>query len=105
MTSSLSLQHRFSNGLPGLATALADRNPVFVITSSPPLRDAETNALQGFHDQVVIASTLTKWAHRVTVTEEIPSLVSFGIRTATGGAPGMPHYLREFGFMILTFGP
>lgn len=56
--------YRFCNGLPGLATAFADRSPVFCVTSSPPLRDAETNALQGFHDQVVLAKPVTKFAHR-----------------------------------------
>lgn len=55
---------RFCNGLPGLATAFADRSPVFCVTSSQPLRDAETNALQGFHDQVVLAKPVTKFAHR-----------------------------------------
>lgn len=54
----------FCNGLPGLATAFADRSPVFCVTSSPPLRDAETNCLQGFHDQVVLAKPVTKFAHR-----------------------------------------
>lgn len=79
---------RFSNGLPGLATAFADRSPIFVITSSPPLRDAETNTLQGFHDQVVVAKNVTKFAHRVTNAGEIPRLVSLGWRTTTAGAPG-----------------
>lgn len=55
---------RFCNGLPGLSTAFADRSPILCITSSPPLRDAETNALQGFHDQVVLAKPVTKFANR-----------------------------------------
>jgi thiamine pyrophosphate-dependent acetolactate synthase large subunit-like protein len=59
-----------------------------VITSSPPLRDAETNCLQGFHDQVVLAKPLTKFAHRVTNVEEIPRIVSYAIRVATTGIPG-----------------
>ncbi|KAF2101062.1 acetolactate synthase I/II/III large subunit [Rhizodiscina lignyota] len=78
----------FCNGLPGLATAFADRSPVFVVTSSPPLRDAETNCLQGFHDQVVLAKNVTKFAHRITNVGEIPRLVSLGWRTTTAGAPG-----------------
>ncbi|EHY58845.1 hypothetical protein HRR83_001896 [Exophiala dermatitidis] len=78
----------FSNALPGLATAFADRSPIFVITSSPPLRDAETNCLQGFHDQVVLARPLTKFVHRVTNVEEIPRIISHAYRTAIGGVPG-----------------
>ncbi|EXJ79936.1 hypothetical protein A1O3_08221 [Capronia epimyces CBS 606.96] len=78
----------FGNALPGLATAFADRSPIFVITSSPPLRDAETNCLQGFHDQVVLAKPISKFAHRVTNVEEIPRIVSYAYRTATGGIPG-----------------
>ncbi|KIW20848.1 hypothetical protein PV08_01426 [Exophiala spinifera] len=78
----------FGNALPGLATAFADRSPIFVITSSPPLRDAETNSLQGFHDQVVLAKPVSKFAHRVTNVEEIPRIVSHAYRTAVGGVPG-----------------
>lgn len=78
----------FSNGLPGLATAFADRSPIFVITSSPPLRDAETNALQGFHDQVVVSKNITKFAYRVTNVSEIPRITSLAWRTTTSGAPG-----------------
>lgn len=78
----------FSNGLPGLASAMADRSPVFCITSSPPLRDAETNTLQGFHQQDIVAKPLTKFAHRVTNAEEIPRLVAHAWRTAISGAPG-----------------
>lgn len=58
------------------------------MTSSPPLRDAETNALQGFHDQVVLAKPITKFAHRITTCLEIPRIVSLAWRTASTGAPG-----------------
>ncbi|KAI1846261.1 hypothetical protein JX266_007786 [Neoarthrinium moseri] len=78
----------FSNGLPGLATAFADRSPIFCITSSPPLQDAETNALQGFHDQVVVAKPITKFAHRVTNVEEIPRIVAYAFRSANTGIKG-----------------
>ncbi|KAM0810021.1 hypothetical protein AB5N19_10368 [Seiridium cardinale] len=78
----------FSNGLPGLATAFADRSPIFCITSSPPLQDAETNALQGFHDQVVVAKPITKFAHRVTNVEEIPRIVAYAFRAANTGIKG-----------------
>lgn len=80
--------YRFCNGLPGLATAFADRSPIFCITSSPPLQDAETNALQGFHDQVVLAKPITKFAHRATNVEEIPRIVAYAFRAANTGIKG-----------------
>src|SRR5215211_5296075 len=78
----------FSNSLAGLGVAYADRAPVLVLTSSPPLRDAEMNALQGSVDQVAMATPISKWAHRVTVVEEIPRLVGLAIRRAMAGPPG-----------------
>src|ERR1700734_770689 len=84
----LLMSQRFCNGVPGLVTAFADRSPIFCVTSSPPLRDAETNCLQGFHDQVVLAKPITKFVHRVTNVEEIPRLVAYAFHTASSGAPG-----------------
>ncbi|KAL4957894.1 thiamine pyrophosphate enzyme, N-terminal TPP binding domain-containing protein [Aspergillus filifer] len=78
----------FSNGIPGLATAYADRSPILIITSSPPLRDAENNSLQGIIDQVVVARPLTKFAMRITCAEDAPRLVGLAVRTALAGAPG-----------------
>ncbi|KAF9890236.1 hypothetical protein FE257_006148 [Aspergillus nanangensis] len=78
----------FSNGLPGLATAMADRSPILCITSSPPLRDAENNSLQGIIDQVVVSRPLTKFAHRMSNPEDTPRIISLAIRTALSGAPG-----------------
>lgn len=78
----------FSNGLPGLATAFADRSPIVCITSSPPLQDAETNALQGFHDQVVVSKPITKFAHRITNVEEIPRIAAYAVRAANSGIKG-----------------
>ncbi|EME48455.1 hypothetical protein DOTSEDRAFT_29894 [Dothistroma septosporum NZE10] len=78
----------YCNGLPGLASAFADRSPIFCVTSSPPLQDAETNALQGFHDQVVVAKPITKFAHRVTNVDEIPRIVAYAYRAANTGIKG-----------------
>ncbi|KAK3073330.1 hypothetical protein LTR53_005178 [Teratosphaeriaceae sp. CCFEE 6253] len=78
----------FANGLPGLMSAFADRSPVVCITSSPPLQDAETNALQGFHDQAVVAKPMTKFAHRITNVEEIPRLAAYAYRAANSGVKG-----------------
>lgn len=78
----------FSNALAGLTHAFADRTPLLLITSSPPLRDAEANVLQGSLDQVALARPAAKWTHKITVAEEIPHLVSYAIRIARAGAPG-----------------
>ncbi|RDW59343.1 thiamine pyrophosphate-binding protein [Aspergillus mulundensis] len=91
----------FSNGIPGLASALADRSPILVITSSPPLRDSENNSLQGIIDQVVVSRPLTKFAHRVTNPEDAPRLVSLAVRTALAGAPAW--VLTGLGPVLLDF--
>ncbi|KAE8372792.1 thiamine pyrophosphate enzyme, N-terminal TPP binding domain-containing protein [Aspergillus bertholletiae] len=78
----------FSNGIPGLATALADRSPILCITSSPPTRDAENNSLQGMIDQVVVSRPLTKFAYRMTNPEDTPRIVKHAIGVAISGAPG-----------------
>ncbi|KAH8798611.1 thiamine pyrophosphate enzyme, N-terminal TPP binding domain-containing protein [Xylogone sp. PMI_703] len=78
----------FTNGFPGIATAYADRSPIIIITSSAPLHELESNSLQGFHDQVVLAKPVTKMAVRITNVEEIPRVVALAFRTARAGAPG-----------------
>lgn len=78
----------FCNGIPGLATAFADRSSVLCITSSSPQRDSETNVLQGFHDQIVLSAPITRFAHRIIHVEEIPRLVSYAWRRATASPPG-----------------
>ena len=90
---------RFSNGIPGLATAFADRSSIFCITSSAPLRDAETNCLQGIHDQLVISKPITKFAHRITQVEEIPRLVAHAFRVAVVGAPGIARILLHHAYL------
>jgi thiamine pyrophosphate-dependent acetolactate synthase large subunit-like protein len=61
---------------------------VLCITSSTPLRDAENNSLQGSIDQVMVSKTMTKFAYRVTHSEDIPRIVSKAVRTALAGPPG-----------------
>ncbi|GME46891.1 TPP-binding enzyme conserved site [Neofusicoccum parvum] len=78
----------FSNGLPGLATAFADRSSILCITSSVPLRDQENNSLQGQIDQVLVSKQLTKFAHRVTSAEDLPRIVAHAIHISVSGAPG-----------------
>ncbi len=78
----------FANALASLVSAHADRTPLLMITSSPPLREAELNELQGGIDQIAIARPLTRWAHRVTSVERIPDLAALALRKALGTPPG-----------------
>lgn len=83
----------FSNALTAMVDAHLDAVPVLFISGSPPLREAETNPLQGGFDQVAMATPVTKWAHRMTHVERIPDLVDKAVRTALSGRPG-PVYLE-----------
>src|ERR1700728_4785120 len=73
----------FTNVITSLANAYLDRTPVLYITGSSGLAEAETNTLQSGLDQVAIATPITKWAHRITVTQTIPRLVAQAVRMAT----------------------
>lgn len=73
----------FTNVMTSIANAFEDKTPVLYVTGSAHLREAETNALQAGIDQVAIARPVTKWAHRVTLTEQIPRMVCQAIRIAT----------------------
>src|ERR1700730_17114447 len=66
----------FTNVVTPLANAFLDRTPVLVITGSGALRDAETNTLQHGIDQVAVAAPITKWAHQITITDNIPRIVA-----------------------------
>lgn len=78
----------FTNVLTAISNAYLDAVPVLFIVSSPPLRDTETNPLQGGIDQIAMATPTTKWAYRVTHTHRIPELVAQAIRTCLNGRPG-----------------
>ena len=78
----------FTNVITPIANAWLDRTPVLFITGSGALRDDETNTLQAGIDQVAIASPITKWAHRIVITEHIPRLVMQAIRAAITGPRG-----------------
>lgn len=78
----------FTNAITAIANAYLDGIPVLFIVSSPPLRDAETNPLQGGIDQIAMALPSVKWAHRVTHTERIPELAAQAVRTCLNGRPG-----------------
>ncbi|GAA0943749.1 thiamine pyrophosphate-binding protein [Actinocorallia libanotica] len=78
----------FTNAYAGLANAYADGVPLLLVTSAPPLRETETNELQGGIDQIAAATPVTKWAHRITTPERIPDLVGLAVRHAVSGRPG-----------------
>lgn len=78
----------FTNVITAITNAYLDGVPVLFIVGSPPLRDVETNPLQGGIDQVAMAAPTTKWAHRVTHTERIPELAAQAVRTCMNGRPG-----------------
>lgn len=72
----------FTNVVTSIANAYLDRTPVIYISGAAGLTQAETNTLQAGIDQLAIAAPITKWAHRVTVTADIPRLVAQAVRTA-----------------------
>lgn len=78
----------FANGFAALPNAMSDGVPMVMIASAPPLRELETNEMQGGLDQVAAATPVTKWAHRVVSTERIPDLVALAVRKAVSGRPG-----------------
>ena len=71
-----------------VVNAQLDASPVLFLVDAPPLREAETNPLQGGFDQLAVATPACKWAHRITNTERIPVLVAQAVRVATTGRPG-----------------
>jgi len=78
----------FTNIVTSLANAFLDRTPVLYVSGAAGLAQAETNTLQAGIDQVALARPVTKWAHRITVTADIPRLVAQAIRIATSGPKG-----------------
>ena len=78
----------FTNLLTSLTNAYLDHSPVLYLSGSAALSQAETNTLQSGFDQVAMARPVTKWAHQVTVTKDIPRLVAQAIRVATSAPMG-----------------
>jgi acetolactate synthase-1/2/3 large subunit len=78
----------FTNVMTPIANAFLDRTPVLFLTGSGALRDTETNTLQAGIDQVAIASPVTKWAHRIIGTEQIPRLIAQAVRIANSAPRG-----------------
>lgn len=78
----------FTNAYTAITNAFLDRIPTLFIVGAPPLRETETNPLQGGFDQIAAATPVTKWAHRITDPARVPELVALAIRKATTGIPG-----------------
>ncbi|MFI4934363.1 MAG: thiamine pyrophosphate-binding protein [Caulobacterales bacterium] len=78
----------FTNGVTAIANAYLDGSPVLFIIGSAPLREIESNPLQGGIDQIAIARPIAKWAISVPVTERIPDLAAMAIRKAMTGRKG-----------------
>jgi acetolactate synthase-1/2/3 large subunit len=78
----------FTNAISAIANAHLDNSPVLFIIGAPPLREIETNPLQGGIDQIAAARPLCKWALQIPSTERIPDLTALAIRKAMTGRKG-----------------
>ena len=78
----------FANAVPAIVNAYLDGVATLFIIGAPPLREVETNPLQGGFDQIAMIAPVTKWAHRVTHADRIPDLTAQAIRIARNGRPG-----------------
>lgn len=90
----------FTNVVTSIANAWLDRTPVLYLAGSAALRDAETNTLQAGIDQVAVARPITKWAHRITTTDQLPRLTAQAIRIAT--SPPMGPVLLDLPMDVLA---
>jgi acetolactate synthase-1/2/3 large subunit len=78
----------FTNVLTSVANAYIDRTPVLYIVGGAPLRDVETNTLQGGFNQMAMVQPVTKWAHQITSPDLIPRLIAQAVRIALAGPRG-----------------
>lgn len=77
-----------ANAMPAVTNSFLDATPTLFLIGAPPLREAETNPLQGGFDQIAMLTPVSKWAHRITHTERIPDIAAMAIRKALTGKPG-----------------
>jgi acetolactate synthase I/II/III large subunit len=77
-----------TNVITSIANAYHNRTPVLYLTASAALAHTAVNMVQADIDNVALARPVTKWAHRITVTADIPRLVAQAIRVATCGPTG-----------------
>ena len=76
------------NAVAGISNASADSIAVVVITSSPPLGEAETGEMQGGLDQLGVVSPICRWTQKAYSARRVPDLIGLAIRHATGALPG-----------------
>lgn len=72
----------FTNGISAMVNAKLDGSPTLFIVGAPPLREVETNPLQGGIDQVAMARPGAKWACSIPSTNRIRDLTAMAIRKA-----------------------
>lgn len=77
-----------TNVVTSITNAYLDRTPLVYISAAASLGHSEVNMVQGGFDQVAIVKPITKWAHRVTVTRDIPRLLAHALRIATTAPTG-----------------
>jgi acetolactate synthase-1/2/3 large subunit len=78
----------FANAVPAVLNAFVDASPVLFLIGAAPLRERETNELQGGFDQIAMATPMAKWAVSITNVERIPALLAAAVRRATTGRRG-----------------
>jgi acetolactate synthase-1/2/3 large subunit len=78
----------FANALPAILNAYVDASPTLFVIGAPPLRERETNELQGGFDQLAIARASAKWAVSISNVERIPDLLAQAVRRACTGKRG-----------------
>jgi acetolactate synthase-1/2/3 large subunit len=81
-------------GVTYVASAAAEADgssiPLVILSSDVPVSSDEHSALTAL-DQVALMRPITRWSHRVTRPEALPSMLRKAFRTATGGRTGATH--------------
>lgn len=78
----------FTNAISAMANAKLDGIPVLFIVGAPPLREVETNPMQGGIDQIAMARPAVKWSFSVPSTERMADLTAMAIRQARTAPTG-----------------
>ncbi|MCA8900389.1 MAG: thiamine pyrophosphate-binding protein [Hyphomonas sp.] len=77
-----------TNAVSAIANAKLDGSSVLFIVGAPPLREMETNPLQGGIDQIALCRPISKWAVSVPSTERLGDLTAMAIRKARSAPKG-----------------
>lgn len=78
----------FTNAISAISNAYLDGSPVLFLIGAPPVREIETNPMQGGIDQIAMIRPSAKWAISITSTERIADLTAMAIRKAMSGRKG-----------------